>query len=160
MHSCLVKISALAICITYIWIRTCFVAFRHWFHHIPMSALCSIKQLPLSLSPLVNLIAFSWEIRWRPVSCLPLLRGPRRHSFQKEIKMASVNPAFQLQAVTQCVSLGTGWDCSGERYSRQGRYKLPSNVSENTAIICGPSEHSKPEINSTLNQNLPFCAVS
>lgn len=64
------------------------------------------KQLPLASSVLVNLIAFSWEIRWRPVSSLPLLRGPQRHSFQDEIKMASVNPAFQLQAVIQRASLG------------------------------------------------------
>lgn len=44
---------------------------------------------------------------------MTLLIRAQRHSSQGEIKMASVNPVFQLQAVTQCVSLGT--DCNRDR---------------------------------------------
>lgn len=149
----------------YMWINTCSGAFRHWFRDIPVSALHCVcvqfEQPPLSLSFLKNLTAYSWEIRWRPVLCLPSLIRPQSDSFQDEMKMASVNPALRLQAVIQCASLGTGWGCSRERCSRRGRYRqvlqlwhnanalLPSNVPENTAVICGPSEHSRAEINST-----------
>lgn len=61
-------------------------------------------QLPLSPSRLIDLIALSTEIRLSPVSCVPLIRESKRRSVQDEIKMASVNPAFQLQTVTQRVS--------------------------------------------------------
>ncbi len=122
----------------------------------PSEHCVQFNQLPPSLALLVNLIAFSWEIRRRPISCVPLLREPQRHSFQDEIKMASVNPAFQLQAVTQRVSLGTGWDCSRERYSRKGRYSqiLCSQAQckcSHIAIICGLCKHGGAEINRSTN---------
>lgn len=87
--------------------------------------------------------------------------------------MASVNPAFQLQAVTQYVSLGTGWDCGRGRLTKQGRYVqiqcsmaqckslLPSDQ-KTAAVICGLPEHSRPEINSKIiHIQKPFlCLVS
>lgn len=140
---CIAVLSTLAACIKCTRIKTRCCSQTLILSHPEFPHCAEFKQLPLSLSPLVNLIALSWEIRWRPVSCSPSLRGPQRHSFQDEIKMASVNPAFQLQAVIQRVSPGTGWGCSSWGIQQEGQIQadtvaawhnanalLPGNVSE------------------------------
>lgn len=132
------------------------------FYHILMCITVKFTQLPLSPSRLVDLIALSREIRLGPVSRVPLIRESKRHRAQDEIKMASVNPAFQLQTVTQRVSgdrLGVQQEEIQAIRADRVRYCVawhnanalhPGDVSEETAIICEPSQPGGAEIGSEI----------
>lgn len=132
------------------------------FYHILMCITVKFTQLPLSPSRLVDLIALSSEIRFVPVSCVLLIRESKRRGAQDEIKMASVNPAFQLQTVTQRVSgdrLGVQQEEIQAIRADRVRYCVawhnanalrPGDVSEEAAIICEPSRPGGAEIGSEI----------